>query len=102
MVPLQQKVYYVIFVTTKYKSFAEAKEKASDLIAQHIAQSKQLHKQGKLLMSGALLDRPNEPLATMGVFVSKEDAEAYIHNDPFMKVGMIESWYIREWHNMFA
>lgn len=99
---MQQKVFYVVFVTTKYVSFAEAKEKAPEMIAQHITRSKQLHEQGKLLMSGAFLDRPDEPLSTMGVLTSKEDVEDYINNDPFVKNNMVTHWYMREWANMFA
>ena len=48
----QQRVYYVIFVVTAYESFADATAKAPDLIAAHIARSKELHAQGTLLMSG--------------------------------------------------
>src|SRR5690349_9889746 len=96
------KVYYVVFVTTSFTSFAQARESAPELIAEHVSRSKTLHQQGKLLMAGAFLDRPEENLGTMGVLVSKEDAEEYIKNDPFVVKGMVRNWYIREWANMFA
>ena len=38
----------------------------------------------------------------MGVLTSPEAAEEYIKGDPFYLNGMVRSWYIREWANMFA
>jgi len=55
-----------------------------------------------LMMSGAFLDNPGEPLSTMGVLTSREAAEDYIKHDPFMLRGMIAKHTIREWANMFA
>ncbi len=98
----QQRTYFVIFVETAYASFAEAAAKAPDLIAAHLARSKELHAQGTLLMSGAFLDKPEEPLSTMGVLTSREAAEEYINGDPFYLSGMVRSWHVREWANMFA
>jgi len=97
-----QPVYYVVFVATKYKSFEEAKAKAPEQIASHIARSKELHKRGTLLMSDAFLNNPEDPLSTMAVLNSRAAAEEYIHGDPFYINGMISKWYIREWANMFA
>ncbi len=98
----QPRVYYVIFVATAYESFDDARTKAPDLIAAHIARSKELHAQGTLLMAGAFLDNPQEPLSTMAVCATREAAEAYINGDPFYLNGMVRSWHIREWANMFA
>ena len=95
-------LYYVVFVVTKYKSFEEAKAKAPEQIAAHIARSRELHQNGTLLMSGAFLNNPEEPLSTMAVLGSHVAAEEYIHGDPFFINGMISKWYIREWANMFA
>ncbi len=71
----RQPVYYVVFVVTKYKNFEEAKAKAPEQIAAHIARSKELHQKGTLLMSGAFLNNPGEPLSTMGVLSSREAAD---------------------------
>ena len=99
---VQQHVYYVVFAETLYTSFDDALANAPDLIAAHIARSKELHARGTLLMSGAFLDHPQEPLSTMGVLTSREAAEEYIKGDPFVLNGMVRTWYIREWANMFA
>ncbi len=98
----KQPVYYLVFVVTKYKNFEEAKAKAPEQIASHLARSKELHQQGDLLMSGAFLNNPEEPLSTMAVLSSRRAAEDYIHGDPFFINGMISKWYIREWANMFG
>ncbi len=98
----RQPVYYLVFVVTKYKSFEEAKAKAPEQIVAHVARSKELHQKGTLLMSGAFLNNPGEPLSTMAVLSSREAAEDYIHGDPFFINGMISKWYVREWANMFA
>ncbi len=46
----RQSVYYAVFVVTKFKNFEEAKAKAPEQIAAHIARSKELHQKGTLLM----------------------------------------------------
>lgn len=96
------KAYYVVVVVTKFSSFEEAKSKAPTDIMAHIARSKELHENGTLLMAGAFLDNPQEPLSTMGVLTTREAAEEYIKNDPFVLKDLVSSWHIREWANMFA
>jgi uncharacterized protein YciI len=98
----KQSVFYVVNVVLSYKDFQEAKQDAPNDIAAHIAPSKELHEKGRLLMSGAFLNNPGQPLTTMAVLASREAAEEYIKGDPFFKKGMIKKWYIREWANMFA
>jgi uncharacterized protein YciI len=97
-----QPLYYVVFLTTTFKSLAEAQERAPEDIAAHLARSKQLHEQGLVVMAGAFLDRPDEPLSTMVVCTSREAAEDFIQGDPFVRKGQVSGWYIREWANIFA
>jgi uncharacterized protein YciI len=94
--------YYAVFMTLKYSSIAEAQAKAPDDLATHIARSRQLHQEGKVLMAGAFLDRPEEPVGTMVVCSSRESAEEFAQGDPFVIKGMVSQWTIREWANMFA
>jgi uncharacterized protein YciI len=93
--------YYVACAETAFNSWAEVQQKAPQAVAQHIARSKQLHEAGTLLMAGAFLDRPDEPVTTMAVLVSREAAEEYMRGDPFVLNGQVKRWYIREWANMF-
>ncbi len=55
-----------------------------------------------LLMAGAFLDHPEQPVQTMGVLASREAAEDYARHDPFLVGGMVSDHTIREWTNMFA
>ncbi len=97
----QRPKYYVVFAETAFNSWAEVRQNAPEELAQHMAWSKQLHEEGVLLMSGAFLDRPDDPVTTMGVLVSREAAEAYMRGDPFVLKGLVRHWHIREWANMF-
>jgi uncharacterized protein YciI len=93
--------FYVLTMTTRYRSFAEAQTSAPDDLAAHVARSRELHAQGVLLMAGAFLD-DDPPLRTMGVLRSEEDARAYAEGDPFLRAGMVEEWRVRPWANLFA
>ena len=93
--------YYVVFMTTKFQSMAEVQGAAPAELAAHLARSKQLHEAGVLLMAGAFLDHPNQPVQTMGVLVSREAAEEYARQDPVLAAGMVSDHTIREWTNMF-
>jgi uncharacterized protein len=94
--------FYVVFFTTRFASLADVQRRAPELLAEHVTSSKQLHQQGRLLMAGAFVDRPDEPLRTMGVARTYEDAEHYAENDPFLRAGHIEDWQIRRWSNIFG
>lgn len=98
----ERPVYYVVFFTTAYRSLAEAMDQAPEDIAAHLARSRQLHEQGAVVMAGAFLDGPDEPLSTMAVLTSREAAEDFVRGDPFVAKGMVRNWRIREWSNMFA
>ena len=95
-------MYYVVFFETKYRSLAEVMEKAPEVLRSHVTRSKQFHAEGKMLMAGAFLDGLAEPVSTMGVLVSREAAEEFANGDPFLLHGMVSTWHIREWSNMFA
>lgn len=94
--------YFVAFFQTRYTSLTEVSEKAPDDLAAHIARSKRWHEEGKLLMAGAFLDRPEEPVSTMAVIASQEEAEEYAAGDPFVVKGMVARREIRPWANMLV
>jgi uncharacterized protein YciI len=94
--------FYVLFMTTRFGSFADVLEQAPEALAEHVSTSKRLHEEGRLLMAGAFLDHRDEPLRTMGVFASRDEARHYAEQDPFLVAGLVEEWDIREWANIFA
>ena len=102
MIIPRQRVYYAVFVVTSFASFDDALARSPDDIAAHIARSKELHAIGTLLIGGIFLNNPQEPLSTMAVLTTREAAEEYMRGDPFVLKGMVRTWYIREWANMFA
>jgi len=89
--------YVVVLVRTRYASMEDAMQRSPDELAAHIARSKEWHADGKLLMAGAFLDRPEEPVTTMAVLHTREDAEEYMAGDPFAVAGMVESFELRPW-----
>jgi uncharacterized protein YciI len=97
-----QSAYCVVFCVLKYASFEEARTEAPDDISAHVRRSRELHKDGTLLMAGAFLDENDEPLSTMAITTSREAAEEYVRGDPFFLNGMMSKWYTRQWANMFA
>lgn len=97
-----QAQYFVAFFQTRFASLAEVSERASDDLAAHIARSKQWHEQGRLLLAGAFLDRPEEPVSTMAVLASRADAEEYAAGDPFVVKRMVARYEIRPWANLLA
>ena len=92
--------YFVVFMTTSFTSMDEVRQIAPTELAAHLSRSHQLHEAGRLIMAGAFLDQPGEPVRTMGVLSTREDAEDYARNDPFVVGGMVSEWMIREWANM--
>jgi uncharacterized protein len=96
-----QATYYVAFFVISGMTIDDVRASAPDALAAHLKRSKQLQQQGTLLMAGAFLHTmPDEPLTTMGVFPSRDAAEAYAAGDPFVLNGMVTNWYIREWANI--
>lgn len=51
-------------------------------------------------MAGAFLDHADEPVRTMGVLHTYDDARHYAENDSFVRAGLVEEWHIREWANI--
>lgn len=100
--PTQPVVYYVAFFETCYDSLDDAIARAPDAVAPHRAHSQELHARGTLLMSGAFLNNQEEKLRIMAVLTTREAAEEYAKGDPFVLNGMVSTWSIREWANMFA
>lgn len=95
-------VLYVVQVLLSYASLQEAMTQAPEALAAHLARSQELHAGGTLLLAGAFLDESAGSLTTMAVLTTHEAAEDYIQNDPFVILGKVKEWSIREWANMFA
>jgi uncharacterized protein YciI len=63
----------------------------------HLALAGQLHKQGVLLMAGAL----TEPVdGAVFVFATNDRSivKDFVANDPYVREGLVTAWRIRSWN----
>ena len=95
-----QPKYYVAFFTTKFKSIDEVMAQMPDALASHVSRSNALHREGKVLMAGALRSDPGQNVTTVGLFYSRQDAEEFAKGDPFVLAGKISEVRITEWNNI--
>ena len=79
-----------------YESADNVAEKAPVHFAAHSERLQQFHGDGSLLMVGAFGDPQAE--GSMAIFTTREAAEAFVAEDPFVLNGVVRSWQIREWH----
>jgi uncharacterized protein len=67
--------------------------------AAHRARLREFHDRGLLLMAGPL-DQPPSGEA-LGIFTSREAAEEFIADDPFVKGGVVARWTVRPFADYF-
>ncbi len=65
----------------------------------HRARLREFHSRGVLLMAGPFA---NPAEGAMGVFTSREAAEEFIENDPFVVNGVVRAWRLLEWNEVLA
>lgn len=77
-----------------YESVTHAGEQEPAHLQAHRARVKDFHSQGTLVLAGSFTNAED---GTMGIFTSREAAEEFIKEDPFVVNGAISSWHITEW-----
>jgi uncharacterized protein YciI len=65
-----------------------------ELFPAHQAKWQPYAERGELLMIGPFGD-PRQ--GAMGIFTTREAAEAFVKEDPFVVEGLVKAWHIREW-----
>jgi uncharacterized protein len=88
-------VKYLLF----YEPEDDVLEKAPAHFPAHSARLDGFHADGTLLMVGTFAD-PTE--GSMSIFTTREAAEAFVRQDPFVLNGVIRDWRIREWDEVLA
>ena len=78
-----------------YETTPEGLAKARGHLAAHRDRLDLFHARGSLLMAGPLLDDSGRAL---GVFTTREAAEEFIRDDPFVVHGVVARWSIVEWN----
>ena len=82
-----------------YETEPEGLAKAPAHFADHRKRLDEFHARGLLLMAGPLMG-PND--RALGVFKTREAAEEFIREDPFVLNGVVSKWSIREWNEVLA
>ena len=95
-----QPTYFVVFFQTKFSSMEDVKSRMPEVLLEHVGRSNALYKDGKVLMAGAFRDDTGGMVSTMALFYSRQDAEEYVRNDPFVLSGMVSEWTVKAWANI--
>jgi len=91
--------FHVLFLQVDYTAMEEVPREPLEA---HVARSRKWHADGRLVMAGALLDRPGEPMQTMAVLRTRQDAEEFASGDPFVVAGTARVTAIRPWADILG
>ena len=81
---------YVLY----YESAPDVLDNAPIYGAAHRAHWNDFLKDGTLLMIGPFSD---PRLGAMGIFTTRDAAERFARDDPFVLNGVVSQWFVREW-----
>jgi hypothetical protein len=84
--------HYVLF----YSYVADYLERRAALREAHLRHAWEAQKRGTLILGGVLSDPVDTGLLFFEV-QSPQIVEAFVHADPYVLNGLVESWRIREW-----
>ena len=87
--------YHVLFYEP-----GEVNEKAPLYADAHRAWYEKFHRNGTLVMIGPFANAQEE--GTMSIFTSREAAEEFAADDPFVLNGVVASWFVREWDEVLV
>lgn len=86
---------YVLF----YESADDFMEKIPQYFAAHRARWQQFVNDGSLVGVGPFED---PRMGSMGIFTTREAAEAFATEDPFVINGVVSRWHVRGWSDALA
>ena len=81
-----------------YESADDVAAKAPAVYPRHLARIREFQGRGEILMVGTFGDPQSQ--GAMGIFPTRESAEAFTAGDPFRLEGVIKSYEIREWNEI--
>ena len=82
-----------------YESAEDVLAKAPAHFEAHSARGQEFYERGSLIAYGPFGD-PQEH-GSMALFTSREAAEEFVREDPFVLNGVVSGWQIREWDEAF-
>jgi hypothetical protein len=74
--------------------------KAPAYFPAHKSRLDEFHARGELLMVGTFGDPQTE--GSMSIFASRQGAEDFIKEDPFVLGGVVRAWRILEWDEILT
>jgi uncharacterized protein YciI len=89
-------VKYVVL----YESADDVAVKAPKHYPEHKSRLDDFRRRGEILMVGTFGDPQRE--GSMAIFPSREAAESFIAEDPFILNGVVKSYQIREWNEIYT
>ena len=83
-------MYYALF----YDTVEDFVEQRQPFRQEHLAIAEQAHRDGTLLLAGAL-----KPTGALLVFrsASASDVERFAAADPYVRHGLVTAWRVQEW-----
>src|SRR5690348_11494026 len=94
--PAQRPVKYVLF----YESADDVAAKAPAQFPAHKARLDEFHARGDLLLVGTFADPQRD--GSMSVWRTREAAEEFAREDPFVLNGVVRSWRVLDWNEILA
>jgi uncharacterized protein YciI len=82
---------YVLF----YESADDVMSKAPAVYPAHLARLQDFKARGELLMVGTFANPQAD--GSMAIFNSRQGAEDFAAEDPFVLQGVVRSWTVKEW-----
>lgn len=92
--PQRLKLPFAMKYVLLYESAPDAASTAPLHFSAHKALWSQFAESGRLLLIGPFSDGSG----AMAVFATREAAEEFANQDPFVAHGVVRGWSIKEWH----
>jgi uncharacterized protein YciI len=89
-------VKYVLF----YESGEDVASNAPPFFPAHKARLDEFHDRRSLLMVGTFEDAQQN--GSMAIFTTREDAEEFARDDPFVVHRVVARWRVLEWNEILA
>ena len=83
-----------------YESADDVAAKAPQHYPAHASRLHDFHQRGDILMVGTFGDPQRE--GSMAIFPTREAAESFVAEDPFVLHGVVKSYQIREWNEVLT
>jgi uncharacterized protein len=83
-----------------YESAADVASKAPPLFPAHWARCLEFRDRGVLELVGTFGDPQSQ--GSMAIFTTREAAEEFARDDPFVNGGVVARWEVRDWNEAFT